>query len=190
MALGVCVQHGYQSVTMAHIAEAAGMTVHDLTVYFATKDAVVLAVLEDFLEAAVAALTHTPPSAEPLETLRSANTEVIKAITAGTGAIPRERLEKVAQILTAAPELRAQAKMLRMRVLTQPLAEHLVVDVDDPGVQHAITMWSAVIAAAYNHDHPTKRSVHPSRDGRVLEVMVGRLNDTFTHITGRQPRPQ
>jgi hypothetical protein len=56
-------------------------------------------------------------------------------------------------------------------------------------VRLAVTIRSAVIAAAYNFDRGGRVRLDPRNDGRVPELMVKRLNDTFTHITGRAPAP-
>ena len=58
---------------------------------------------------------------------------------------------------------------------------------EDSRVRLAVTIRSAVIAAAYNFDRGGQFRLDPSNDGRVPELMVKRLNDTFTHITGREP---
>jgi hypothetical protein len=58
---------------------------------------------------------------------------------------------------------------------------------EDSRVRLAVTIRSAVIAAAYNVDRGGRVRLDPRNDGRAPELMVKRLNDTFTHITGRAP---
>ena len=54
-------------------------------------------------------------------------------------------------------------------------------------MRRAVTIRSAVLAAAYNFDRGRRFPLDPRNDGRVPDLMVERLNDTFTHITGRAP---
>ena len=89
--------------------------------------------------------------------------------------------------LTASMELRKKASALGKRVLGVALAERMGVGPEDSRVRLAVTIRSAVIAAAYNFDRGGRVRLDPRDDGRVPELMVKRLNDTFTHITGRAP---
>ena len=54
-------------------------------------------------------------------------------------------------------------------------------------VLFADVVHSMGIAAAYNFDRGGRVRLDPRHDGRVPELMVERLNDTFTRITGRAP---
>jgi hypothetical protein len=83
------------------------------------------------------------------------------------------------------PDLRKKAAALGKQVLSVALAECMGVGPEDSRVRLAITIRSAVIAAAYNFDRGGRVRLEPRNDGRVPELMVKRLNDTFTHITGR-----
>jgi hypothetical protein len=55
----------------------------------------------------------------------------------------------------------------------------------------AFTTWAAIVTGSYNHVDGTgvfnKAGVGQRGDGRVPEVMVRRLKETFTEVTGREP---
>ena len=132
-------------------------------------------------------LARIPPQTSPPDALLAANTAVISDIANGAGVITRERMQALAHILTASPDLRKKASALGKQVLSVALAERMGVGPADSRVRLAVTIRSAVIAAAYNFDRGGRVRLDPRNDGRVPELMVKRINDTFTHITGRAP---
>ena len=96
-------------------------------------------------------------------------------------------MQALAHILTASLDLRKKASALGKQVLSVALAERMGVGPEDSRDRQAVTIRAAVIAAAYNFDRGGRVRLDPRNDGRVPELMVERLNDTFTHITGRAP---
>ncbi len=187
VALDLCIRQGYEATTIDQITAAVGVTSPAGGRDFATKDAIILSIVEDIVGAAATELAQIPPQTSPPEALLAANTEVICDIANGAGVITRERLQALAHILTASMDLRKTASALGKRVLSHALAERMGVGPEDSRVRLAVTIRSAVIAAAYNFDGGGRVRLDPRNDGRVPELMVERLNDTFTHITGRAP---
>lgn len=193
MALRTCVERGC-ATTVATIPGAARMTREDALATSptvndahgdATEDAVVLATIEGILHAIADTLARDVSDVGALAALQVATTDVLAGIAAGDGVIPRERLTTVAHVLTATPRLRNASRVLRFQILVPALAQRLGVTGDDHAVQHAVTVWSAVVAAAYNPAHRAEGEVDPSRDGRLPDVMADRLRDTFIRIAGR-----
>jgi len=187
VALDLYIMQGYEATTIDQIGAAGGVTSHAVGHYFATKDAIILSIVDDIIVAVATELAQIPPQTSPPEALLAANTAVISDIADGAGVITRERLQALAHILTASMDLRKTASALGKRVLSHALAERMGVGPEDPRVRQAVTIRSAVIAAAYNFDRGGRVRLDPRNDGRVPELMVKRLNDTFTHITGRAP---
>jgi len=186
---------GYDATTLDQIAATAGVTSQDFARYFATKDAVIMGLADEVLQAGVASLAGVAPNTDPLDALLIVHTETLTAIANGVGVMTRERLVPLAHILTAHPHLREQVRALRRRVLTVPLAEHTSVAPDDRRMRHAFTMWAAIVTGSYNYLDRAglyfdKAGFGPSGDGRVPEVMVQRLNETFAQVTGREPPQQ
>jgi AcrR family transcriptional regulator len=187
VALDLCIRQGYEATTIDQIAAAGGVTSHAVARYFATKDAIILSIVDDIVVAVAAELARIPPQTSPLEALLAANTVVISDIANGAGVITRERMQALAHTLTASPDLRKKASALAKQVLSVALAERMGVRPEDSRVRRAVTLRAAVIAAAYNFDRRGRVRLDPRNDGRVPELMVKRLNDTFAHITGRAP---
>ena len=187
VALDLCMRQGYEATTIDQIAAAGGATSQAVGQYFATKDAIILSIVDDIVVAVATELARISPQTSPPDALLAANTAVIADIANGAGVITRERMQALAHILTASPDLRKKASALGKQVLSVAVAERMGVGPGDSRVRLAVTIRSAVIAAAYNFDRGGRVRLDPRNDGRVPELMVKRINDTFTHITGRAP---
>jgi AcrR family transcriptional regulator len=192
IALNVFRWRGYDVTTLDHIAEAAGVTPREYAEYFATKDAVIMALVEQVLRAGIDPLARLAPNTDPLDALFIVHTRTLTAIGGGVGIMTRERLGALADVLAGQPRLRDQIKGLRRRVLTAPLAERTNLGPDDRRMRHAFTMWAAIVTGSYNtlgeaDRYFSRAGVGPSGDGRVPGVMVQRLSETFVQVTGREP---
>jgi len=190
VALDLCVRQGHEATTLDQIAVAAGVPSAVVKSYFASTDAIVFSVLDDELSAAAAVLADVPPDVGPSEAVIAAHMTVLADVTNGVGIITRERLQAGAHILTASPSLAKQFSARGKEVFAVALAKRMGVTAQDRRVRLAVTVAAAVIAGAYNVDRGRQDFVAPDDDGRVPEVMVKRLSDAFTEVTGRpSPHP-
>ena|SRR5271169_3524771 len=96
-ALSLCIRCGYEATTIDQIAAAAGVTPPEFVRYFASKDAVLMSIVEDLLHAIAAALTNVDAAASPEQSLLIATTEVVTGAIDGRGVITRDRLLAIAQ---------------------------------------------------------------------------------------------
>jgi AcrR family transcriptional regulator len=185
---------GYDAITPDQIAATASITPQDFARHFATKDAVIMSLADEISHAGVASLAHVAPNGDPLDALFTVHAETLTAIVNGVGIMTRERLVALAHILTAHQHLREQVRAQRKRVLTIPLAEHTSVAPEDRPMRLAFTTWAAIVTGSYNYFDGVglfdRAGFGPSGDGRVPEVMVQRLKETFTDVTGREPPRQ
>jgi len=121
VALDLCIRQGYEATTIDQIAAAVGVASHAVGRDFATKDAIVLSIVDDIVVAVATELARIPPQTSPPEALLAANTEallaantaVISDIANGGGVITRERMQALAYILTASMDLRKTAVCTR-----------------------------------------------------------------------------
>lgn len=185
--LAVCIRCGYEATTVDQIAAAADVTLADFSRYFATKDAVIMSVVDDMLEATSAALKNVEAEAGPEQSLLIATTEVLSAIIDGCGVITRERMISMAEIVVASSNLGKQASLARKRVLSQALADRMGVAVENRRVRQAITMWSAIAAGAYLSRRGMADHYDPYDDDRLIERMIAELDATFADVMGNDP---
>jgi AcrR family transcriptional regulator len=187
--LSLCIRCGYETTTADQIAAAADVAQPDFAGYFATKDAAIMAVVENLLQATAAALRHVDAAAGPEQALLIATTEVLTAITDGRGVITLDRMLAMSELVTAHPNLRKQASLIRKRALTPALADRLGVAADDRRVRQAVTVWSAIAAGAYQTRHTMGAHYDPAHDDQLPERAISELNTTFTEVMGKAPRP-
>lgn len=185
--LSLCVERGYEATTIEQIAAAAGVTPVELSRYFATKNAVLMSIVEDLLTSTVAALGQVDQAATPEQALLLATTEVVTAIIDGYGVISRDRMLSLSQIVTAYPALRRQASSIRKRVLSQALADRLGVPAEGRRVRQAVTMWSAIATGAYVARSTMGAHYDPSQDAHLEQRVITELNASYTEVMGKAP---
>ena len=185
--LDLCTRCGYEAASVSEIAAAADLTPPEFVRYFPTKDAVVLSVVEDLVQAIAAALRHAEPAAGPERALLVATIEVLKAIMNGSGVITLDRMLAMSQIITAHPDLRRQASLIRRRVLTPALAEWMGVASENRRVRRAVMMWSAIVSGAYLDSHTMAAHYDPVRDDQLEQRMITELAASFADVMGEVP---
>jgi len=186
-ALSLCIRCGYEATTIDQIAAAAGVTPPEFVRYFASKDAVLMSIVEDLLHAIAAALTNVDAAASPEQSLLIATTEVLTGAIDGRGVITRDRMLAVKQVITALPNLRQQVSLARKRILTEALADRLGVAEEDRRVHQAVTRWSAIAAGAYLVRGSMADHYDPRTDDHLIERMIAELSATFADVMGDNP---
>jgi len=185
--LDLCARQGYEATTIDQITTAAGVASGDFSRYFASKDAVIISLVDDVLHATAAALAQVQKDTDPTEALLIATTEVLTAIFDGRGVMTRDRMLAMAHIVTSTRDLQKQASAIRKQILTQGLAERMRVDPHNRRVQRAVTMWSAIAAGLYSGRQSMPAGYDPRRDDSLPERMIARLAETFVDVMGRAP---
>ena len=89
--LDLCMGQGYDATTVDQIAAAADLTPADFGRHFATKDAAIMSVVDDLLQATAAALSDVKADVDPEHAVLIATIELLAAIIDGRGVIPRDR---------------------------------------------------------------------------------------------------
>lgn len=185
--LDLCMSQGYDATTVDQIAAAADITPADFARHFATKDAAIMSVVDDLLQATAAALGDVKPDVDAEHALLIATIESLNAIIDGRGVITRDRMLAMGRIVTSTSHLQQQASAVRKRVLTQALADRMGFDSQDRRVQRAVTMWSAIAAGAYIGQLHMPPNYDPRQDDWLSERMVANLSDTFAEVMGEAP---
>jgi AcrR family transcriptional regulator len=185
--LNLCLSQGYDETTVDQIARAAGVTSADFDWHFATKEAVLMLVVDDMSRATAAALGDVAKDVEPQHALLKASTAAMRAVVEGRGAVPLERLIAMARIVAETPRMQRKVSVARKRVIARPLADWMGVDTQDQRLKRALTMWSAVVASAYVCAVGMPENYDPVRDDSLPERMIGDLSQSFADVTGQDP---
>lgn len=148
-AIDLCLRRGYDGTTVEQIAEAADVSTRTFNRYFATKDAVFIAVLDDLADEVVAELRAQPPDLGPMEALRAAHVAVLSRLTKHPVAgLSAERLALILRIVYASDALRQAAVDYRSGPAMEILAEHMGVPVDDSRLELGVALFATTIVNA------------------------------------------
>jgi AcrR family transcriptional regulator len=186
-AVQLCLQQGYDNTTVEQIAAIADVSPRTFSRYFATKDAVVMTLLEDLVDAVAVELAKVPDDVPALEALRYAHVTVLNRVSAGgVDGVTTERIVLMLRIVNSTPALKVAATEFRPHATTAALAERLGVDLADRRLYLVLAVWSAIIVTACG-------DLVVSVDGLELgpELMVDRIGaafEQFTTMTAHLPR--
>jgi AcrR family transcriptional regulator len=178
-AIELCDRQGFEHTTVDQIAAVADVSPRTFSRYFATKDAVVLALVDDMVEAIAVELARQPPGLSEFEALRAAHVDMVRrSATAVPGGLTPERLLTTSRIVTSSPALRLAAGEFRRHAVTVALAERMGVGLDDRKLHLAIAVFAAVLLTAMDDLGPNTDWPHIT-----VDMLVTRLEDTFAQFT-------
>jgi AcrR family transcriptional regulator len=188
-AVELCGRQGFERTTVDQIAAIADVSPRTFSRYFATKDAIALALIDDAVDRAAEALAHQPGDISHLEALLHAYVAMyVGTKTAPPGGLSAERLMCTVRIIVTSPALRQAAVDFRAHSVNVVLAKRMGVDVDDRRVRLVAAVWASIIMTAL---------ADLADDGTDWEHIgvddvVSRLEATFAEFTGvvadvRQP---
>ncbi|MDQ0691379.1 TetR/AcrR family transcriptional regulator [Arthrobacter sp. W4I7] len=147
IALGLFVEHGYDSVSVEDIAEQAGVAQRTVFRYFAGKDELLLRHEHRLGERLLRTLTDRPSEEGPFTALQQAYT-----VTSRTTPELRQGIRDRARILDGAPALKARAAgeiALRAREVSRVL-EQRYPEADAGRLRVLASAMAAVAADAWN----------------------------------------
>jgi AcrR family transcriptional regulator len=175
-AVQLCEKQGFDKTTVDQIAAVADVSPRTFSRYFATKDAVILALIDEMVDAIAVQLKRQPPSLNQLEALLAAHVDMVKATTAAPpDGFTTERLTTTARIVNSSPTLRLAASEFRPNSVTRVLAERMGVDLNDRKLRLVVAVWSAILLTA-----PGELDLNTDWGQNVdTDELVGLLNDTY-----------
>lgn len=148
-AVGLCMKQGYENTTVEHIAKAADISTRTFSRYFATKEAVFIAVLDDLATEVVSELTRQPADLGPMEALRAAHMAVLGTVSRRPlVGLTKERIALILRIVNASDALRQAAIDYRYPAAIEILARHMGVPADDKQLDLAVALFSTTIVSA------------------------------------------
>jgi AcrR family transcriptional regulator len=186
-AVQLCLEQGYESTTVEQIAAIADVSPRTFSRYFATKDAVMMTLLEDLVDAVAVELATVPADVPVLEALRFAHVTVLGKVRSGAVAgLSTDSIVLMLKIVNSTPALKVAATALGPHPTAVALAKRLGVDLTDRKLQLVLAIWSAIIVTACG-------DLVESVDGVELgpELMVDRINAAFGEfrvMTAELPR--
>lgn len=151
-AIDLCARQGYEQTTVEQIAAAAEVSARTFSRYFATKDAVMLAFLDDVIALVADELAHQPPELGDLDAVFCAHLSAFeKTRIAMPGQLTDERLLAGARIFTSSASLMQATMGFRPAPLFEVLAKRMGVPVDDRKLALVASVWNAIMTTALCH---------------------------------------
>jgi AcrR family transcriptional regulator len=176
-AVDLCVRQGYENTTVEQISAAADVSARTFSRYFATKEMVFIAVLDDLAAEITAELTAQEP-ALPMEALRAAFVAVLTRLAdRPLSGLTTERLVLILQVGFSSPILRQAAIDYRSAPAMAALARHVGVSADDPKLDLAVSLFSTTIVSACSD-----LTVGDPGEPLGPEVVMSRLEETLRHV--------
>lgn len=147
-ALKLCDTNGFEATTVEQIAAAADISPRTFNRYFATKEDVVLAPIEDMVAAVRTELKAAPHTGDELATLVDVHR---KLMTTDHASVDLARFEAMNRIMQASPAVSARSMEMsdyKTASLTEALAERMGTTPDDLRVRVIISTWTAMMHLA------------------------------------------
>jgi AcrR family transcriptional regulator len=177
-AIELCLRNGYEQTTVEQIAAAADVSPRTFSRYFATKDAVFLTLIEDYVEQVALELASIPPEIGPLEALRVAHVATLSRVAKRpTSRLSEERIVLMLRVINASHALRQAAYDYKHEPSHAFVAQRLGVPVDDRQVRLVGSIFSSVIVTACGDLIENTEGVRLGAN-----VMIDRLNQAFAQL--------
>lgn len=148
-AVELCVKQGYESTTVEQIAAAADISTRTFSRYFATKEAVFIAILDDLAEEITAEMTSQPADLGPLESMRAAHMAVLGRVSRRPlVGLTKDRIALILRVVNSSAALRQAAIDYRFPATIAVMAEHMGVAPDDKRLDLAVALFATTIVTA------------------------------------------
>ncbi len=186
-AVGLCDRQGFDATTVDQIAAIAEVSPRTFSRYFATKDAIALALIDEVLDSAASELLYQPRDISNLEALRRSYVAMARNTRlASAGALTSERMLQILRIVMSSATLRQAAVEYRASKVDAIIADRMGTGVDDRRVKLLAAVWGAVVITAMS-DLAQKDVA-----GIGVDDVIEAFEDTFAEFAGeiagvRQP---
>jgi AcrR family transcriptional regulator len=178
-AVELCERQGFERTTVDQIAAIAEVSPRTFSRYFATKDAIAFALIDDAIDLAATELARQPRELNHFEALRRSYVAMYTSTkTAPPGSLSADRLMCIVRIIMTSPSLKQAALEYRPHAVNIELAKRLGVDLGDRRLRLISAMWGSIIMTAMSDlSEPGGEWENVGVDG-----VVARLEATFAEF--------
>jgi AcrR family transcriptional regulator len=178
-AIDLCNRQGFERTTVDQIAAIADVSPRTFSRYFATKDAIALALIDEAINKAAAELACQPTDISHFEALRRSYVAMYAATkTAPPGALSADRMMCTVRIIVTSQTLRQAALEYRPHAVNVELAKRLGVDIENRRLKLVSAVWGSIIMTAMAD--LSEVGVDWERIG--IDDIVARLEATFAEF--------
>ena len=180
-AVDLCDRQGFDRTTVDQIAAIADVSPRTFSRYFATKDAIALALIDEALDLAAIELERQPTDISHLEAMRRSYVAMYNGTKASqSGGLSAERMMCTVRIIMTSPTLRQAALDYRPHAVNLALAKRIGVDLGSRTLRLISAVWGSIIMTALAD------LANDDMDWEQLGIddVVSRLEATFAEFTG------
>jgi AcrR family transcriptional regulator len=180
-AVDLCDRQGFDRTTVDQIAAIADVSPRTFSRYFATKDAIALALIDEVLDTTAVELARQPRDLNHFEALVKAHLAMASAAkVAPAGELSADRVMCIIRIILSSPALRQAALEYRANSVETELAMRMGAGVGDRGPRLVSAVWGSMLMTALTD------LAGDGRDGSQLTIddVAERLKVTFAEFTG------
>jgi AcrR family transcriptional regulator len=181
-AIELCERQGFEHTTVDQIAAVADVSPRTFSRYFATKDAVILAMVDQMLEGVAAEMAAIPRDVSQLEAILLGHVGLLQHTRKSTSPTAPPRVMSMLRIVNGSPNLRLLSTEFRHHPLTIALADRMGVDLDSPRLRMTVEVWSAIMVTAWG-DLGVGIDLDGLAPGSLTDVMIERIQETFAQFT-------
>jgi len=180
-AVELCDRQGFERTTVDQIAAIAEVSPRTFSRYFATKDAIAFAVIDDAIDLAALELGRQPRELNHFEALRRSYISMYSATkTAPVGALSEDRMMCIVRIIMTSPSLKQAALEYRPHAVNVELAKRMGVELGDRRLRLISAMWGSIIMTALGDLSEPGVDWHNEN----VDGVISRLEATFDEFMG------
>jgi AcrR family transcriptional regulator len=188
-AVELCERQGFDRTTVDQIAAIADVSPRTFSRYFATKDAIALALIDEVLERTALELARQPHDISHFDALLRSHILMANATKrAPSGELSAERLMCIVRIIVSSPALRQAVLEFRANAIDVELAKRMGAGLDDRRLQLMSSVWGSIIMTALSD----LGRAGPDWSRLSIDDVIARVELTYTEFTreiagARQP---
>ena len=191
VAIQLCIEHGFDNTTVEQIAAAAEVAPRTFSRYFSSKEAVIVAILDEIVDDIAVAFARQPLDITHYEALVRAHLETFRSADYGRpGAESFDRMRLLLTIVNSAPAIGLAPFMFRTdgyhHAVVDVAARRMGVDSDHPAVRILFDTWTVVMSAACQG---LGTPGQPPIDADVLCDRIASVYAIFTRLWTPGPTP-
>jgi AcrR family transcriptional regulator len=177
-AVELCDRQGFENTTVDQIAAVADVSPRTFSRYFATKEAVVLAVIDDVIEIVAVELRRQPADISHLEAIfRSHVSAFARTKGAPPNGLSEDRLLASARIVTSSASLMHASTRFRVDAVNSALVDRMGTAPDDRRLQLVAAVWGAIMMSALADLGPSI-----DWDTMTVDAIVSRIEAAYAQF--------